>query len=771
MRKTNQKQTMKIITIAIIIIAIAIININTAKAINYTDTHTQIPFASQGSVTFKIGSIVKANSNVEIITIVKDSSSTSTTVWIYDKTSGLLIGNTTYIGNNATFSIPINITAGKTYYLVNYKGGVARNYYGKSGIAGNLPENTGIFNWTGRVYNNSGSWSESNAEIDEILSIKSQDITTTSNNFSITITNVNTYNATINGTYYNTTNGTIQTEIENNETIIINITIRAINYTTKQYINRNLSTDITTILIPLYPTKPNITRPNLTETIREELNVTFTNSTRGNTDQQITYYINLTNKYNTYEINTTNITKIINTINEGITIGYYNLTIKAKDQYNQTNTSEKIQIRIKPKSDYVTINIYNYLGTTLISNANLWNNYTNTTTNGNPIQINIYNFINETNPEVNITINITDLTYYHQDYSGTINISANKTQHNITLEPNKLVLTFYENDILTNVSGYIADSEKQLEFENTSLIAVQQNLTEGYIHIRLNMLPSKENWTQYYEYINDYTNNHITEDIHIISNADWSAYIRVLDYSNSPLKDVTIRAEYTYNELNNWTYKKLMGQRLTDELGYTFFFADKKTEIRLSIAKDGYEAVESIITIGDESFTKNEPLTFYLKASQGGVKENAWLYIQRYFTNRSIDLMGVITAKDRDRVQVQTDYRETQGLLPKDITSTVDEHERYTFYLYNSIDYEFGSTDDITLSIYLDNELWRTITIEYDPDDEDEGVLQTDTISPIIVLIGIIILGVAIGLITHKMIMGANTFFALMLITPIINTR
>lgn len=69
-----------------------------------------------------------------------------------------------------------------------------------------------------------------------------------STNFSITVTNADTFNATINGTVYETSNGTIVTGIPNNASSLYNITLDASGFFQKNFTNYNVSTDISTTL-------------------------------------------------------------------------------------------------------------------------------------------------------------------------------------------------------------------------------------------------------------------------------------------------------------------------------------------------------------------------------------------------------------------------------------------------------------------------------------------------------------------------------------------
>lgn len=204
----------------------------------------------------------------------------------------------------------------------------------------------------------------------------------------------------------------------------------------------------------------------------------------------------------------------------------------------------------------------------------------------------------------------------------------------------------------------------------------------------------------------------------ILAQSDWSGWIQVLDYSSSPLRDVKVRIDASYFGAYNGSSvpHRLIGQRLTDDEGYAFFYADSRSEVVLTLIKDGYEGQTHLITIGDETLTRTTALTFYLQESAEGVTDNAWIYVQRDFRNRSLDISGQITAIGRNKVEVTTSYRETDALSRYHLTG--DSLDRYPFTLYSGTDFSLVTSDDITLYIYLDSSLWRTITIEYDEEEK-----------------------------------------------------
>ena len=83
-----------------------------------------------------------------------------------------------------------------------------------------------------------------------------------------------------------------------------------------------------------------------------------------------------------------------------------------------------------------------------------------------------------------------------------------------------------------------------------------------------------------------------------------------------------------------------------------------------------------------------------------------------------------------------------QGLAPKDISTTKDAHDRFTFTLNYGTDYLF--TSDFNLYIYLDDVLWMTVPIQYDSGTKAH-VFTTDDITNIAVWIFVIFISSMIG--------------------------
>ena len=118
-------------------------------------------------------------------------------------------------------------------------------------------------------------------------------------------------------------------------------------------------------------------------------------------------------------------------------------------------------------------------------------------------------------------------------------------------------------------TGFIADqTPKRMDFMNTSVVAVQQEIANGVTSIQFAKNGSG-NYTQFYEYINDGTEV-INENLEILQSTTSSINFRVLDSGRIPIENAMIRAYVMYNSTGNWSSGLLFGQRLTLTDGTTY---------------------------------------------------------------------------------------------------------------------------------------------------------------------------------------------------------
>ena len=239
--------------------------------------------------------------------------------------------------------------------------------------------------------------------------------------------------------------------------------------------------------------------------------------------------------------------------------------------------------------------------------------------NGNPFSSLVSNFLNSTVNNTNISLNIEDLTYYNQNKNLTMNVNTSYETYNITLDPNQLVLEFY-NESTGNPQSTkfeIFDGDQLFANDSADILVVQQTLSQGNIFVRFNQDDFGANWTQFYEYNNDYQTQ-TTDNLTLLEDADWTIYFNIRSKDNRVIEGAVVRAEFGRGEQGNWTNVSLMGQRLTQADGTTFFRFDSSTYATLTITADGYDAKEVLLTVGDETATdKSTSYTVYLKIVTG----------------------------------------------------------------------------------------------------------------------------------------------------------
>lgn len=295
---------------------------------------------------------------------------------------------------------------------------------------------------------------------------------------------------------------------------------------------------------------------------------------------------------------------------------------------------------------------------------------------------------------------------FTQEYTPGVNITFNLTQ-------NHLGLSFEYNGTANVTSGWISDLEKSRNFTAANYTIPMANLTRGLVEVRFGMIEGG-NHTQYFEFINTYDDD-INETLEILNASDWYSYFKVTDQANTPLENATIRAEMSWFGITpgQWVYHKLFGQRITRDDGLTFFYADVKSEVMVTVTKDGYAPVQMLITIGDTEWTASNP--YIIKMQQvSGISDNAaYYYVPNSYYDASKNIYGFIMAVDKDSVKWTTSHRTSLGMASVDVTYLEDVTYRYPLTLVAGRDFSIGTPNEINLSIYIDNALWKTRTIEY----------------------------------------------------------
>lgn len=471
---------------------------------------------------------------------------------------------------------------------------------------------------------------------------------------------------------------------------------------------------------------------------------------------------------------------INDTTNETVTVNY---TLKTTDFLDKlefrcdrrypTVTQYKSQENITEGiiNKVITFTILGYLSLP-ITNSQITTNYTNTTRyTDNPQTIYMSNFFDFGDTEVDVNITATDLSYGHQDNNTILTLNETYDSLNITMESNQITLNFSQSGTNINVSGKITHEPTNIGdnmtygFNNTQLLILQQSLNEGYVNIRWTNDQNTSNWYQYYEYINN--NSNIFENIEVIQNADWTAWIQILDYTGAPIEDALVRVTYAHSALNQWSKQRLLGQRLTTDDGFTFFYADQLTEVIFTITKSGYQPKVLMITIGDESFTRAAPITIYLQESDQNMAENSWFYTDRTtFSNRSQDIISALISPTATTVVYNTNYRITLGLGNLTATRSTLYNELYTINMTAGRDFSVTGTDNVNLTIYVDSVLFNEYQYTYDDtartkilDTTDAGLTSTESVYLLpILFIAIILASLVVSMSFKSNNAGTGTF-------------
>jgi hypothetical protein len=99
----------------------------------FSTTSTNGNVAWDSSITAKKGEYFNTVINLTISQVIKYSLTTATIAYIYNSSTfdtPHLLGQASFVGDNATFSVGVNLTSGQTYWVVIDKGGSPFNNYG-----------------------------------------------------------------------------------------------------------------------------------------------------------------------------------------------------------------------------------------------------------------------------------------------------------------------------------------------------------------------------------------------------------------------------------------------------------------------------------------------------------------------------------------------------------------------------------------------------------------------------------------------------------------
>lgn len=550
-------------------------------------------------------------------------------------------------------------------------------------------------------------------------------------------TSINTFNATINSITYGTTTGTITGPTQGPA---YTIQVYGPGWQTSTYTDWNTNNTLTA----------NLTHTSMAVTSNWSYTSTYVGNTINlncsyttPTSHTITPNYIIKNIDDGYQHNQTTTTYTINTTDFLNNLTYY---CQACTPYECNNGTQK-SIAQDIINNKLYIYVYDYLSE-LVSSILIKIPEFFAESNDNPSITNLNWYINRTNNTAYTIINITDTGLKNRQYQAYINITDVNNTFNITLSPNQLVLNFSG-----TTNGLIADNTSIQNFTQQQYIIQQENLSLGDVLVAFNH--DTENYTQFYEYINDQT-THVFENIKLLNNSkvDIYAYLLITDEGNSPLEDVTIRAYFEEPTGGAWKTYKLMGQRMTDGAGMTLFYFDSTTVVKLVISKDGYTTESPVILIGDTDAPKDDPLVFVLSQANTISWGGNTVYLPLKFTNRSKDILGGIYAPNKDSVKFTTNYMITNSLGNNTLTG--DSMDRYAINLTPNSHFSSTGTDNIIVHFWTDGIYYKNYTITYDTTTYQNITTTSDledldtTTKDILLFIGLILISTVAGLIFRK---------------------
>lgn len=640
-------------------------------------------------------------------------------------------------------------------------------------------------------------------------------------NFTLTASNkitnesLTTFQAVINGTTYNTTNGTIYTNINNATGHLINITadctycfnayatnlnvsvgtynisiLPYLNVTATEYITNNpiqnfsveyAGTNYTTtyywIEVPIIYIDgsgywqtittsstylENMSENSTTRTATANVSLHQVEATILTTDTNTNYVQNFTvnTTYATYTTTTGTLTLWANNGTYPINwsspnyiqrIGIYELDLTTNATPTKTITGQ----RNKQLYFY-----NNYTAAVMTPNCE----YSGQSYNSHNINVTTY--------WQNLDLNCTS-TYFH-NYTTTLTHTINSTENHF-LEPYKLILYFKNKDTgsLQNTTGTVCCIEDTTNnfnltlFNNTNIVVLAATLVEGKTSITYNLKnytaasQGYTNATQFYEYINtDEGYEYVEQSLYLIDQEDQIIYLKILDATKqTPIENayIQVRIAEPINVGSN-NPERLIGQRLSDTNGETFIIADTGTTLKLSTIKEGYST--QIITGITEDFndysTEDNPLVIYL--SKTNTISTGWysLYCPTYYDQETTIRcsVGYYIPTDADvQIGINTDYREALGgTAAYSMYASTLVSKTYYYDFNNGTDYTTGNNFIVKLYIDGTNEANLTITSI-----SEVAVFDQDEITGLLTTGKTPIILLAIGIIVLASLAG--TFF------------
>jgi len=431
---------------------------------------------------------------------------------------------------------------------------------------------------------------------------------------SATLNNIQIFNATVNGNFYNTTSGLITLPYLLNESEILNITVEASNYVTYTNESYNASNPLVADLDPETLQDFSLITPNNTKTNESYYNVTYTEAVSP-TSKTVTYNISVYNPNGTLKesFETTNLIYELNLTDYNANI--YNITVNAEESDTGTNYTHSSNLYVD-RTNYVYFKDANN-DNPLVSNAvtlTLPNGTQEDYTTDGEGKINYqsfrgFNFINGT---TNITYDddkgyVTPITFTYEantlPYNLTYNIS--RANLNITVKDGSNNQLITENiTIAVTGIGSFTTSNGTLFLENQSFVSGEYTV---YV--------SSENYT-YNQKTFTYTNQ---EQLSL------TIYVLPLNYANvgniyvnvyDSYLDVIAGADLRLQELDVLTSSfKEVSQRISSSGGQSVFqvlLNEKTYRIYGSVTINGVTYDSYSTTRGEIFYADGQTINIYL---------------------------------------------------------------------------------------------------------------------------------------------------------------
>ena len=122
-------------------------------------------------------------------------------------------------------------------------------------------------------------------------------------------------------------------------------------------------------------------------------------------------------------------------------------------------------------------------------------------------------------------------------------------------------------------------------FTNTTLVSILKDYFQGKISVNWLFNGSIQNYTQWYEFDNDWVTN-TEQNVTVLDTGDVQFYVRVMSDTNRPIENALVVVDTAqYTSPSNFSF---IGQRFTDADGYALFYVDDATMQILRTTANGY---------------------------------------------------------------------------------------------------------------------------------------------------------------------------------------